>query len=86
MGNWKTMADPGKNYTSAITYGGKLTSYMSHESISAKKNSQNVTVAELDGQTCHPPNPHFSWRPFSQVGFVHKKVTNDFAGMGLAQY
>ena len=63
-----------KNCTTALTYWGKLTSYMSHESISARKNSQSVTVAELEDQTCHPPNPHFSWRPFSQVGFVHKMI------------
>ena len=47
------------------TYLGKLTSYMSQDDRSAKKKSYNVTVTQLEGQTCHPPNPHFGWRPFT---------------------
>ena len=76
---WKQWPILEKNCIAAVTYWGKLTSYMSQESRSAKKNSQSVTVAELEDQTCHPPNPHFGWRPFSQVGFV-QKVMVVFAG------
>ena len=45
---------------------------MSHKAISATKKSPTVTVAQLEDQTCPPPNPHFGWRPFSTVGFVQK--------------
>ena len=45
---------------------------MSQDDRSAKKKSYNVTVTQLEGQTCHPPNPHFGWRPFWPVGFVCK--------------
>ena len=47
---------------------------MSHDARSANKKSQNVTVAQLEGQTCHPPNPHFGWRPFWPIGFVHRVI------------
>ena len=61
-----------ENFIAAATYWDKLTSYISHEAISATKKSPTVTVAQLEGQTCPPPNPHFGWRPFSTVGFVQK--------------
>ena len=63
-----------ENFIAAATYWDKLTSYISHEAISATKKSPTVTVAQLEDQTCHPLNPHFGWRPFSTVGFVHKVI------------
>ena len=36
------------------------------------KISLSVMVAELESQTCHPPNSHFGCGPFSTVGFVSK--------------
>ena len=69
---WKQWPILEENSIAAATYWDKLTSYMSHKAISATKKSPTVTVAQLEDPTCHPPNPHFGWRPFSTVGFVQK--------------
>ena len=47
---------------------------MSQDARSANKRSQNVTVVQLECQTCHPPNPHFGWRPFWPIGFVRRVI------------
>ena len=72
--NLETMANPGQNCIAAATYWAKLTPYMSHKASSAKKKFSNVTAAQLEDQTCHPPNPHFRWGAFRPVGFVHKVI------------
>ena len=71
---WKQWPILEENSIAAATYWDKLTSYMSHKAISATKKSPTVTVAQLEDPTCHPPNPHFGWRPFSTVGFVPKVI------------
>ena len=55
-----------------MTCYGKLTSSVSQDTNSAKKSSKNVTVAQLDDQTCPPPIPDFSWRPFSHLDLFSK--------------
>ena len=55
-----------------MTCYGKLTSSVSQDWNSAKKSSKNVTVAQLDDQTCPPPIPYFSWRPFSHLDLFSK--------------
>ena len=69
---WKQWPILEENSIAAATYWDKLTSYMSQKAISATKKSPTITVAQLEDPTCHPPNPHFGWRPFSTVGFVQK--------------
>ena len=55
-----------------MTCYGKLTSSVSQDTNSAKKSSKNATVAQLDDQTCPPPIPDFSWRPFSHLDLFSK--------------
>ena len=71
---WKQWPILEENSIAGASYWDKLTSYMSHKAISATKKSPTVTVAHLEDPTCHPPNPHFGWRPFSTVGFVPKVI------------
>ena len=55
-----------------MTCYGKLTSSVSQDTNSAKQSSKNATVAQLDDQTCPPPIPDFSWRPFSHLDLFSK--------------
>ena len=74
VGNWETNADPGKKLHCSVDIFRKIDLVHTSRIQISKNNSQSVTIEELEGQTSPPPNPHFGWRPFSQVVFVHKVI------------
>ena len=51
------------------TYLGKLTSYMSQDDRSAKKKSYNVTVTQLEGQTCYQLDLFAKWTCICEICF-----------------
>ena len=74
VGNWETNADPGKKLHYSVDIFRKIDLVHASRIQISKKKFSKCHGWRAEGQTCPPPNPHFGWRPFSQVVFVHKVI------------